>query len=131
GRRDGAHALGRQQTILGLVRSERKQIGISELGHGRSLLGTWPRNVFERKPMPVAAAAGAAADVALATMKQAGRTGADQACDCSRARLTTSVGGGSVAGVTSPAMREPEDRDLGLRASDADREHIAQLLGRA
>lgn len=28
-------------------------------------------------------------------------------------------------------MREPEDRDLGLRASDADREHIAQLLGRA
>lgn len=28
-------------------------------------------------------------------------------------------------------MREPEDRDLGLRASDADREHIAELLGRA
>lgn len=28
-------------------------------------------------------------------------------------------------------MREPEDRNLGLRASDADREHIAQLLGRA
>lgn len=28
-------------------------------------------------------------------------------------------------------MREPEDRELGLRASDADREHIAQLLGRA
>ena len=28
-------------------------------------------------------------------------------------------------------MRQPEDRDLGLRASDADREHIAELLGRA
>jgi hypothetical protein len=28
-------------------------------------------------------------------------------------------------------MREPEDRNLGLRASDADREHIAELLGRA
>jgi hypothetical protein len=28
-------------------------------------------------------------------------------------------------------MREPEDRDLGLRASDADREHVAELLGRA
>jgi hypothetical protein len=28
-------------------------------------------------------------------------------------------------------MREPEDRALGLRASDADREHVAQLLGRA
>jgi hypothetical protein len=28
-------------------------------------------------------------------------------------------------------MREPEDRALGLRASDADREHIAELLGRA
>jgi hypothetical protein len=28
-------------------------------------------------------------------------------------------------------MRQPEDRDLGLRASDADREHVAELLGRA
>jgi hypothetical protein len=28
-------------------------------------------------------------------------------------------------------MREPEDRALSLRASDADREHVAQLLGRA
>ncbi len=28
-------------------------------------------------------------------------------------------------------MREPEDRSLGLRASDADREHVAELLGRA
>lgn len=28
-------------------------------------------------------------------------------------------------------MREPEDRALGLRASDADREHVAQSLGRA
>ncbi len=28
-------------------------------------------------------------------------------------------------------MRGPEDRDLGLRASDADREHVAELLGRA
>jgi hypothetical protein len=28
-------------------------------------------------------------------------------------------------------MRDPSDRDLGLRASDADREHVAELLGRA
>jgi hypothetical protein len=28
-------------------------------------------------------------------------------------------------------MREPEDRVTGLRASDADREHVAELLGRA
>jgi len=28
-------------------------------------------------------------------------------------------------------MREPEDRVPGLRASDADREHVAELLGRA
>lgn len=28
-------------------------------------------------------------------------------------------------------MRGPEDRSLGLRASDADREHVAELLGRA
>jgi hypothetical protein len=28
-------------------------------------------------------------------------------------------------------MREPEDRKPGLRASDADREHVAELLGRA
>ena len=28
-------------------------------------------------------------------------------------------------------MRGPEDRNLGLRASDADREHVAELLGRA
>jgi hypothetical protein len=28
-------------------------------------------------------------------------------------------------------MRGPEDRDLSLRASDADREHVAELLGRA
>ncbi len=28
-------------------------------------------------------------------------------------------------------MRGPEDRDLGLRASDADREPVAELLGRA
>jgi hypothetical protein len=28
-------------------------------------------------------------------------------------------------------MRGPEDRGLGLRASDADREHVAELLGRA
>jgi hypothetical protein len=28
-------------------------------------------------------------------------------------------------------MREPEDRNPGLRASDADREHVAELLGRA
>ncbi|HXR73154.1 DUF1707 SHOCT-like domain-containing protein [Actinocrinis sp.] len=33
--------------------------------------------------------------------------------------------------MTSPAMRGPEDRSLGLRASDADREHVAELLGRA
>jgi len=37
--------------------------------------------------MPVARAAGAAADVALATMKRAGGPGADQACERSRARL--------------------------------------------
>src|SRR5947209_17897843 len=28
-------------------------------------------------------------------------------------------------------MRGPEDRNLGLRASDADREHVAELLGQA
>lgn len=28
-------------------------------------------------------------------------------------------------------MHGPEDRDLGLRASDADREHVAELLGQA
>jgi hypothetical protein len=33
--------------------------------------------------------------------------------------------------VTSPAMREPADRNPGLRASDADREHVAELLNEA
>ncbi|MBS2962441.1 DUF1707 and DUF2154 domain-containing protein [Actinocrinis puniceicyclus] len=33
--------------------------------------------------------------------------------------------------MTSPAMRGPEDREFALRASDADREHVAELLGRA
>jgi hypothetical protein len=33
--------------------------------------------------------------------------------------------------MSSPAGRYPEDRSAALRASDADREHTAQLLGRA
>ncbi|MGH6656594.1 MAG: DUF1707 SHOCT-like domain-containing protein [Actinocrinis sp.] len=33
--------------------------------------------------------------------------------------------------MTTPAMREPQDGGGALRASDADREHVAELLGRA
>lgn len=82
--------------------------------------------------MPARSALRTGADVAFDT-RRAYRRGAPPARAVSSCRPALTRGGGQRyrSDVTSPAMRGPEDRDLGLRASDADREHVAELLGRA